>query len=421
MEDVLTAMESNGRRAAVIGAGVVGMATALSLQRDGHRTTVFDPVPPGESCSSGNAGLFACYGVAPVQTPGIAWRVPGMLLDPLSPLAMRWRYLPVLIPWLMRFVLASGPGRVEEISKALTALIADATPSWRVLIDEAQAGDLVRDGDFLVLFGSEKDWRDAQYLLDLRRRRGVPVEEIGVDEAHRLEPALAPVFKRAVVFPGNAWCVNPLALVRRMAARFVASGGVIEEARVTGLDPRDGGGAVLRTDDGAHEAEIVAVCAGAWSKRLAAMLGSPLPLDTERGYHVMLEAPDGLLSRPVNWNGGGFYMTPMQGGLRCAGTVELGGLDAPPDPNRAAVIEKQVRRILPDAGARQSDWLGFRPSMPDSLPVIGPAPGRPGIWFNFGHGHMGLTLAAVSGRIIADLAANRDPGLDIGAYAAGRF
>ncbi|MEE8445216.1 MAG: FAD-binding oxidoreductase [Alphaproteobacteria bacterium] len=417
----MTPSESYGGRAAVIGAGVVGMATALSLQRDGHRVTVFDPVPPGESCSSGNAGLFASYAVAPVQTPGIVWRVPGMLVDPLSPLALRWRYLPVLVPWLLRFVMASGQDRVEAISKALAALLADATSSWRVLIDEAGAGDLLREGDILILFGAEKDWRGAQYLLDLRRRRGVAIEEIGVDEAHRLEPALAPVFKRAAVFPDNIWCVDPLALVRRLAARFVASGGVIEGARITGLDPRDGGGANLHTDDGAHEAEIIAVCAGAWSKRLAAMLGCAVPLDTERGYHVMLEAPGGLLSRPVNWYGGGFYMTPMEGGLRCAGTVELGGLDAPPDPNRAAAIERQVRRILPDAGPRQSEWLGFRPSMPDSMPVIGPAPGHPGIWFNFGHGHLGLTLAAVSGRIIADLAAGRTPGLDTGAYAASRF
>ncbi|MEE8444957.1 MAG: FAD-dependent oxidoreductase, partial [Alphaproteobacteria bacterium] len=314
----MTPNESNGRRAAVVGAGVVGMATALSLQRDGHRVTVFDPVPPGESCSSGNAGIFASYAVAPVQSPGIVWRVPGMLVDPLSPLALRWRYLPVLVPWLLRFAMASGRGRVEAISQALAALLADATPSWRVLIDEAGAGDLLREGDILILFGGEKDWRDGQFLLDLRRRRGVAIEEIGVDEAHRLEPALAPVFKRAAVFPDNTWCVDPLALVRRLAARFVASGGVIEGARITGLDPRDDGGAILHTDDGAREAEIVAVCAGAWSKRLAAMLGCAVPLDTERGYHVMLETPDGLLSRPVNWVGGGFYMTPMEGGLRCA-------------------------------------------------------------------------------------------------------
>ena len=410
---------ANGGQAAVIGAGVVGLATALALRRDGYGVTVFDPVAPGESCSSGNAGIFANYGVVPVQTPGIAWRAPGMLLDPKSPLALRWRYLPALAPWLTRFLLASGRNRVEDISKALSALCVRSMPAWDDLLAEAGAGDLVRRGDILVLYATEGDWRGAQYGLALRRRRGVAVQEIGVAEARRLEPALAPVFRRAALLRDQAWCIDPLALSKRLAARLEALGGSLRMAAVTGLGPRDGGGAVLRTDTGPYEAARVVICAGAWSKNLAEAAGGRPPLETERGYHVMLEAPEGLLGRPVSIHGGGFYMTPMAGGVRCAGTVELGGLDAPADPVRADAIERQARRFLPDAGRRLSDWLGFRPSMPDSLPVIGPA--RPGVWFNFGHGHLGLTLAAVSAGIIADLAAGRDPGLDMDAYAATRF
>ncbi|UCH72785.1 MAG: FAD-binding oxidoreductase, partial [Rhodospirillales bacterium] len=167
--------------------------------------------------------------------------------------------------------------------------------------------------------------------------------------------------------------------------------------------------------------DVVVLAAGAWSRPLAAMLGAAVPLGTERGYHVMLDHGAGLLTRPVNLYDGGFYMTPMAGGLRCAGTVELGGLDAPADPRRAEVIERQARRLVPDAGARLSDWLGFRPSMPDSLPVLGAVPGRPGICLNFGHGHLGLTLAAVCGGVIADLVSGDDPGVELAPFSATRF
>ncbi len=411
----------NTQAAAVIGAGVVGMATALSLQREGNRVTVFDPEPPGEACSSGNAGIIAPYAVVPVQTPGILWQVPGMLADPLSPLAVRWAHFPPLVPWLIRFALASGRSRVKAISKALASVLPDVRGAWADLAAEAGADGLLADSDILMLYSTEKGWRDVQFALDLRRRRGIAVEEIPVAEARRLEPALAPVFARAVLTPGQSWCADPLALTRGLVDRFRALGGEIRTERVRSARPREEGGAVLETESGAAGWDNVVLSAGAWSRQLAAMLGAPVPLGTERGYHVMLDQGAGLLNRPVALNDRGFYMTPMAGGLRCAGTVELGGLDAPADPKRADAIERQVRRLLPDAGKKRSDWLGFRPSMPDSLPVLGPAPGRRGIWLNFGHGHLGLTLAATCGRIIADLIAARDPGIDLAPFSAARF
>ncbi len=409
------------RAVAVIGAGIVGMAAALALRRAGHRVTVFDPAPPGEACSLGNAGIIAPYAVVPVQTPGVLWRVPFMLLDPSSPLAVRWAHLPPLVPWLLRFARASSAARVEAISVALASILPGVRDAWRDLAEAAGATDLLRDGEVLMLFGSEAAWREARFGLELRRRRGVSVADIPTAEAVRLEPALAPVFVRAALVPDLSWCVDPLALTRRLADRFRADGGDIRAERVLAARPRDAGGALLEADGGASEWDDVVLCAGAWSRPLAVMLGAPVPLGSERGYHVMLEAAQGLIARPVNLYDGGFYMTPMAGGLRCAGTVELGGLDAPPDPKRADVIERQARRLLPDAGARTSDWLGFRPSMPDSLPVLGPVPGRRGVWLNFGHGHLGLTLAALCGRITADLVGGRDPGLDLAPFSAARF
>lgn len=413
--------DRRGRQVAVIGAGVVGMATALSLQRRGHSVTVFDPQPPGEGCSLGNAGIIAPYAVVPVQTPGILWQVPGMLIDPLSPLAVRWAHFPALVPWLTRFALASTRSRVESVSKALASLLPGVRGAWRDLATGAGAADLLSEGDVLMLFGSEKGWRDARFSLELRRRRGVPIEEIPVAEALRLEPALAPVFARAALVPDLSWCVDPLALTRRLADRFRALGGGFRVEHVRAAWPREGGGATLESDGGASSWDNVVLAAGAWSRPLAAMLGAPVPLGTERGYHVMLDQGAGLLSRPVNLYDRGFYMTPMAGGLRCAGTVELGGLDAPADPKRADAIERLARRLLPRAGDRLSDWLGFRPSMPDSLPVVGSVPNRGGVWLNFGHGHLGLTLAALCGRIIADLVTGDEPGIDLNPFSAARF
>jgi D-amino-acid dehydrogenase len=397
------------------------MATALSLQREGHRVTVFDPEPPGEACSLGNAGIIAPYAVVPVQTPGILWDVPGMLIDPQSPLAVRWAHFPPLVPWLIRFALASGRSRVEAISQALASLLPRVRNAWQDLATEAGAADLLTDSNALMLYSSEKGWRDAQFALDLRRRRGVPAEEIPVEEALRLEPALASAFERAVLVPDLSWCVDPLALTRRLVNRFQSLGGEIRAERVRAARPREEGGAMLEADGGAAGWDNVVLSAGAWSRPLAAMLGAPVPLGTERGYHVMLDQGGGLLSRPVTLNDRGFYMTPMAGGLRCAGTVELGGLDAPPNPKRADAIERQARRLLPDAGKKRSDWLGFRPSMPDSLPVLGPIAGRRGLWLNFGHGHLGLTMAALCGRITADLVAGRDPGIDLAPFSPARF
>lgn len=416
-------MEADGRSApvAVIGAGVVGTATALALQRDGHDVVIFDPRPPGEACSLGNAGIIATYAVVPVQTPGIIWQTPGMLVDPMSPLAIRWPDLPAMVPWLLRFAWASRESRVEAVSRALSALLRHVRQTWSELAGDAGAADLFRDGQALMLFSSEKAWRDARFGLDLRRRRGVPVEEIPVAEARRMEPALAPVFARAAVVPEISWCVDPLALTRRLAERFLALGGELRAERVRVARPLDAGGATLETERGSSAWEHVVLAAGAWSGPLAAMLGAPVPLGTERGYHVMLDQGTGLLGRPVNLNDRGFYMTPMAGGLRCAGTVELGGLEASADPRRANIIERHVRRLLPDAGERLSEWLGFRPSMPDSLPVFGPVPGRRGLWLNFGHGHLGLTLAALCGRTTAALIAGRDPGIDLAPFSPMRF
>lgn len=408
---------------AVIGAGAVGLATALHCALDGHRVTVFDPAPVGGGASGGNACTFATYASLPVATPAVLRSVPRLMLTADGPLAVRWRYLPRMARWLTQFLRAGTARQVERISTDLHTLLDRSMAAWQPLIAAAHAEPLIRRNGALYLFGSRQGLVDAQPGIDLRRRRNVAVEVLGTDDIGRMEPALAKLYAGGLFFPEGSQTLDPAALCRALATAIAARGGRLLPQRVTGIASDPDGRHRLRTEAGEeHAAEALVIAAGAWSKRLAAQTDRRAPLlDTERGYHRVYPALRDALSRPVGWSDGGFYLSPTLQGLRAAGTVELGGLDAPPNPRRLEKIDRHVRRLLPDAGPPTDDWLGFRPSMPDSLPVLGPSPDRPGVYHAYGHGHLGLTLAAVSGRVIGDLIAGRAPGIDLTPFRPDRF
>ncbi|HET6221635.1 MAG TPA: FAD-dependent oxidoreductase [Dongiaceae bacterium] len=410
------------RHVAVIGAGIVGVAAALYLQRDGHRVTLIERQGPGEGASKGNASVIAAESCVPVATPGILARVPGMLLDPLGPLAIRWAYLPKLTPWLWQFVRASSPARVEAISIALRALLVRAIDSYLPLLDSAGVADMLKRTGWLGVYESEAKFAAAQADLALQRRRGVEFQLLEPAEIRQLEPSLAPIYRHAVYYPENAYITDNYRLVRVLAESLVRNGGALlkEEARdfVFGAT----GPTHVITDAGRHAVDAVVVAAGAWSKRLCARLGHRPLLDTERGYHVMFPEPGVMPRMPVYSGDHSFAVTPLSAGLRFAGTVELGGLAAPPNYARAEVLLERGRRMFPGLNETgRSQWMGFRPSMPDSLPVISGSTRHANAFFAFGHGHLGLTLGAVTGRTIAALVAGRDPGLDMRPYAIDRF
>src|SRR5215468_579173 len=422
MSEPSTAPQRGPRHIAVIGAGIVGVCTALYLQRDGHRVTLIDRLGPGEGASKGNAAVIAAESCVPVATPGILWRVPGMLLDPLGPLAIRWRYLPKLAPWLWEFVKVSSPRRVEEISKALRPLLVQAVDSYVPLLKSAGLEDILRRTGWLGVYESDKKFATAQGDLALQRRRGVRMEVLPAEEIRQFEPSLAPIYRHAVYFPENAYVTNNYRLVQTLAESLVRNGGTLlkEEVRDFALGPR--GPTHVITDKGRHAADSVGLTAGAWSKALAVKLGHRPLLDTERGYHVMFPNPGVMPRLPIYSGDYSFAVTPLEHGLRFAGTVELGGLEAPPNYARANVLLERGRRMFPGLGeSGKTEWMGFRPSMPDSVPVISGSAKHPNAFFTFGHGHVGLTLAAVSGRLIADLVAGRDPGLDMRPYRIDRF
>ena len=358
------------KRVGVIGAGMVGVCAASYLQRDGHSVFIVEAGEPGHGASFGNAGAFNASSVTPVSMPGVMWNVPRWLLDPLGPLSLRWAYLPMIAPWLIRFIRAGTPERVDAQARALRPLVGATLEALTPLVREAGADDLVHRLGHLYVYRSAQGLEKDRLAWELRRGNGVEVDEFDADELRQLEPTLSRDYTRGILVRENGHTSNPLGLVQRLLAQFLRSGGELTPARALGfrLDGRQL--AAIRTDQGDFPADAAIVCAGAWSKPLAASLGDHVPLETERGYHLMIRDPEIMPRIPTADADGKFVATPMQLGLRFAGTVELAGLTAPPDWRRARILLQQGRRMLPGLAAdhpeeRISVWMGHRPSLPE--------------------------------------------------------
>ena len=410
----------------VIGAGIVGMACASFIRRAGHRVTVLDRGAPGEGTSFGNAGCLNSSSVVPISMPGVLAQVPRWLLDPEGPLVLRWRYLPDLAPWLWRFVRAGTPEKVAAQARALRALLGSTLASYAPLIKAAGAEDLVHRAGHLTVYKSEAGFAKDARAMDLRRANGVVVDDLSVDELRQLEPGLSRDFVRGRMIAETGHVGDPYRLVCRLAEAFVRDGGEIRRDSVRGFEFADGAVTGVRGESGVHPAAQIVLAAGAWSKHLALELGDAVPLDTERGYHVVLRDPEIMPRRPISSADGKFFATPMDGGLRVAGTVEFAGLEAPPDWRRSRMLLRQAQDMFPalarDIGdERLSLWMGFRPSMPDSLPVIGKSRRHRNVVHAFGHGHVGLIGGAMTGRIVAALVDGAAPPIDIAPFRVERF
>jgi D-amino-acid dehydrogenase len=407
-------------RCVVVGAGIVGICTALQLQRDGHEVVVIDRNGPAEGASRGNAGIFAIGHVVPIGTPAILKRVPAMLLDSTSPLTIRSSYITQIAPWLIRLLAASTPRRVEAISHALAAILGPALESYQPMLQGAGASDLVQRRGWLILYETEASRRAAEPDLDLRRSRGIKLEELDEGTIRQLVPGLRPGPIWGVMQPDCAHTVDPYRLTVTLAEAFAAQGGTIHRADVqTGIGAD--GKAQLTASDGPVAFDVLVIAAGAWSRTLLRGLGEDAPLDTERGYHVMMENNIDLRV-PLLSADHKFSLTPMTEGIRLGGTVEFAGLKAPANPRRWDVMTQRSRSLLPGLKREmRSTWMGFRPSMPDSLPVIGPSARHPSVYYAFGHGHLGLTLGAITGRMISDLVAARAPAIELAPYRLTRF
>jgi D-amino-acid dehydrogenase len=354
------------------------------------------------------------------------WNVPRWLFDPLGPLSLRWRYLPVIAPWLVRFVRAGTPDKVHAQARALRPLVGAALDALMPLVRDAGAEDLVHRVGHLYVYRSPQGPEKERLAWELRRENGVEIDAFDADELRQLEPALSRDYRRGILVRENGHTSNPLALVQHLLGHFLRSGGELVRARATGFRLDERRLAAIRTDNGDLPAEAAVICAGAWSKPLAAALGDPVPLETERGYHLMIRDPEIMPRIPTADAEGKFVATPMDTGLRFAGTVELAGLAAPPDWRRARLLLEQGRKMLPRLAAgypedRISMWMGHRPSLPDSLPVLGRSRASPDVVYAFGHGHVGMTSAPMTGKVVADLIAGRTPSIEVSPFAASRF
>lgn len=406
----------------VIGAGIVGMATASYLQRDGHAVTVVDQRPPGEYCSFGNAGILSPGSCVPIAMPGILSQVPGYLLDPLGPLSLRLSYFPQALPWLLRFVASADRRKVERIADGLRALLSQTFDAYAPLVKSAGVEDLIHKSGYMVVYSDHKAYEADALGWKLRRDRGVVIDELDADGIRARLPQLQGDFRVGLFLHDHGWCANPERLTKSLAVEFERNGGKILQRQVLGIDVGPDGPRALNTDAGQLPIEKLVICAGAHSNEFSAALGDVVPLEAERGYHVTYSDPRYSLPMPVMVPEQKCFVTPMEMGLRIAGQSEFAGISAAPDYRRSAVLGKLMQRMFPGISRVDStEWMGRRPSMPDSTPVIGRATRFGNVYYAFGHGHVGLCGGAPTGRLIADLVAGRPSRIDLTPYRPDRF
>jgi D-amino-acid dehydrogenase len=408
-------------KVAIVGAGIVGTTAAHALLDEGHAVSLHDPRGIAGGTSRGNAGWIAHMDVLPLASPK-AWRnVPRWLADPLGPLAIRPAYAARLAPWLLRFLLASTPGRVAASTRVLTALQLRALPAWTRRLGTLGLGSHLHEDGALSVWTSEAAFAAAGALLRYQAESGIPVERLDAAATRALEPALGPGIVGGALYATGARVSDPRLFTEALGEAALGRGATLDTRAVQAIAPGPDGIALRLADGTALRADRVVLAAGAWSKTLAAGLGHRVPLDTERGYNVTLPRGRLGLARQTVFEGHGFVTTPLDTGDRVGGAVEFGGLEAAPNFARVDAILTRLQPFLPEADLTGGErWMGFRPSIPDSLPVIGPAR-DPRVVLAFGHGHYGLTQGAITAEIVAALVAGRTPPLDLSPFSPDRF
>ncbi|WP_353152876.1 FAD-dependent oxidoreductase [Pollutimonas bauzanensis] len=406
---------------AVIGAGVVGLSSATFLQRAGFQVTLIDGMPVGSGASYGNAGMISVDSTVPMAMPGMLRKVPKWLMDPTGPLFVDPKYFLTALPWLLRWTRAGRIDKVRTSSAALHALHGQALIQYRELLGQEHFNDLIRTTGQIHIWDSVDQSVSERVARELRDSQGIVVQALTPDELHDYVPELNRSIKRALLYPRNGNAVNPLRLMQTIAHLFSDAGGHIVQQRVMRIFPQQGRFRVLTNMDD-HEFDRVVVAAGAWSRRLLEPLGLSFPLETERGYHIEIRQPNIKLNMPLLHKGRGFSASPMETGIRFAGTVEIAGLDAPPNEQRGRALLAHAKNILPNLEFDAPKlWMGYRPSLPDSVPIIDESNRHPGLYVACGHGHTGLTGGAITGRLISELVAQSQTTIDPAPYRMSRF
>ncbi len=406
----------------IIGAGIVGVATALWLQRDGHQVTLIDREGPAAGASFGNGGVLAASSIVPVSGPGLIAKAPRMALDPREPLYLRWGYLPKLAPWLWRFLAHANRDDATQISAGLAPLTLDSLADHQALAAGTTAQKWIVPCDYLYLYADRKAYGADSFGWELRRQQGVQWQEIEGPALQAYDPVFSPSLGFAACMGEHGRIQDPGRYIKDLAAHLTAQGGALRRAEVQGIATDNGRVVGVRAGGETVACDAAVIATGAWSGPLCRQLGLKVPLESERGYHLELWEPNQTPRSPVMVAAGKFVITPMEGRLRLAGIVEFGGLEAKPSQAPLRLLEKHVRAAIPGLRwGETTSWLGHRPAITDSLPLIGPVPGISGAYVGFGHHHVGLTAGPRTGRLLAHLISERLPNIDLAPYSPTRF
>ncbi|MDA9748855.1 FAD-binding oxidoreductase [Pelagibacteraceae bacterium] len=405
---------------AVVGAGIVGICCAYFLKKSGLSVTLIDREDPGTMTSFGHACSFADYANVPVNYPGLIWDIPKMLLKKDGPLAVDLFYIVKHLPWALSFLKNCKKEKVDEIASSLTNLLKHSQISYDEIFKEVNVQEYISHEENLYLFDSKKSLDDYEYANVIRKNNRVKVRNLKKEEVKQLEPNIADVYYAGQLFTGSRHTTNPLAISTKIFEKFLELGGIYIKQNVTNLIQKENSIEISLGNNKINFDKII-VSAGAWSNKIANMVGDKFPLDTERGYHILFETNEKLINRPVAWSESGFYLIQIHDGIRAAGTVEIAGINKSPNSKRIAMIERQSRKVLPQLGNVKSTWMGRRPTLPDSLPIIGKSQKNNNVIYAFGHQHIGWTLGAVTGKIIDSLSRDHIPNIDISAYSPSRF
>lgn len=415
-------MSDGSKTIAIIGAGIVGVSTAIWLQRDGHKVILIDGKGIGEGASYGNGGVLASCSIVPVTAPGLLRKAPAMLLDPGQPLFLKWSYLPKLAPWLIRYLGHANATDTKRIAAAMAPLVGDSLGEHQALSAGTGAEGWVKPDDYLFLYRDRAHFEGDAFGWSIRKAHGFKWEELEGPAFKSFDPAFGPEQGFAVRLGDHGRISDPGAYVKALGAHVIASGGRFIEANAEAIVKDGGKVSGVRAGGETIACDAVVLAAGVWSGPLASQLGLRVPLESERGYHLELWEPSIMPRSPVMIASGKFVATPMDGRLRLAGIVEFGGLDAPPSKAPLALLEKNIKAAIPGISWKhKTEWMGHRPAPADSIPVIGESPVMRGAFMGFGHHHVGLTGGPKTGRMIAQMISGRTPNFDVLPYAPSRF
>jgi D-amino-acid dehydrogenase len=404
----------------IVGAGIVGVSAAIWLQREGHKVMLIDRGAPGDGTSYGNGGVLASVAIVPVTGPGLIAKAPRMLFDPNQPLFLKWGYLPKLMPWLVKYLRHANAEDATRIAAALAPIIGDSLADHQALSAGTGAEKWIVPGDYVFGYGSRADYEAEAFAWKIRREHGFEPQEIEDFKAY--DPVFSDKIGFGIKMPNHGRITSPGDYVKDLARHAEANGAQMIKADVRGILRENGQVTGLRTAGETIACDTVILATGVWSKPMADMLGLNVPLESERGYHIELWEPNFMPRGPIMIASGKFVVTPMEGRLRLAGVVELGGLKAPPSRAPFDLLKRQALAAMPGlTWARETEWMGHRPAPSDSIPVIGEVPGIKGAYLGFGHHHVGLTGGPKTGRLLAQMISGRKPNIDVGVYSPSRF